>query len=306
MQLVRGQPIPRGWGVAIEPPKSVNTTGSIKVEGANVTQPHQIAGNFIGKSSSPTIGAYTQINGGRFLGFTTAPNISPIGVTITAITTDGQPSIVPVLQIHSPEGTPSDSTDLPTDGNLDGQWLQRVTADNVTINAVFVSGNSPSRPEESDLAGLHNFVRFLERWADKPLNIKGSFMQLRRSAYATAPFANVLAAKKSADDGTLSIFGYRSTSYKGSSIGYYTPPTRQWGFDVGLLSQSPDLFAQKFTLPPTTPPDEFFRQVGQDDAWVNNLLCAAEKPDPTINTYVAAIGNQRPPSCPASLSSYAD
>lgn len=279
--------------------------GAPQFENVNSLVPHKLFGNFVGKSGTPIIGNNAQITG-RILGFVSAPNIVGSG-TITAITSTDQPSIVPVLQIHSPEGTPSNSsTNLPTDGNLDGQWLQRVTADNVTINAVFVSGNSPSRPEESNLAGLHNFVRFLERWADTPLNIKGSFMQLRRSAYATAPFANVLAAKKSADDGTLSIFGYRSTSYNGSSISYYTPPTRQWGFDVGLLSQSPDLFAQKFTLPATTPPDEFFRQVGQDDPWVQNLLCAAEKPDPRINTYVAAIGNQRPSSCPASLSSYAD
>ncbi|MBW4662898.1 MAG: hormogonium polysaccharide biosynthesis protein HpsA [Chroococcus sp. CMT-3BRIN-NPC107] len=262
------------------------------------TFPHTLAGTFINKGTGSPKWNNLIIEGGRILDVNGIPSSSNFSsdTRIYAIASNGQPLLVPVLQIHSPEGTPSNSsTDLPTDGNLDGQWLQRVTADNVTINAVFVSGNSPSRPEEGDLAGLHNFVRFIERWADKPLNIKGSFMQLSRSAYATAPFTNVLAAKQSANDGTLSIFGYSSTSYKGNSRGYYTPPTRQWGFDVGLLSQSPDLFAQKFTLPPTTPPDEFFRQVGQDDAWVNNLLCAAEKLPPAT-AYTAAI-NQRPNNC---------
>jgi hypothetical protein len=282
---------------------------NIKWNEVSSSFPHTLAGTFINKGTGSPKWQNLIIEGGRILDVNGKPSTgggSPAFTTdtrINAIASNGQPLLVPVLQIHSPEGTPSDSrTNLPTDGNLDGQWLQRVTADNVTINSIFVSGNSPSRPEESDLAGLHNFVRFLERWADKPLNIKGSFMQLRRSAYATAPFANVLSAKKSADDGSLSIFGYRSTSYKGSSIGYYTPPTRQWGFDVGLLSQSPDLFAQKFTLPPTTPPEEFFRQVGRDDQWVLNLLCAAQG---SGSSYTYAVDESERSSCLA-ISAYND
>ena len=55
---------------------------------------------------------------------------------------------------------------------------------------------------------------------------------------------------------------------------FYTPPSRQWGFDVGLLSQIPDLFAQTFTLPPSNKPNEFFREVSRDDKWVKTLLCA--------------------------------
>ena len=267
--------------------------------------PHKMKGTFISKGTAAPSLKNVEIEG-RLLavnGLLPSSNFSS-DTRIKAIPTTNQPLLVPVLQIHSPEGTPSDSsTNLPTDGNLDGQWLQRVTADNVTINSIFVSGNSPSRPEESDLAGLHNFVRFLERWADKPLNIKGSFMQLRRSAYATAPFANVLSAKKSANDGSLSIFRYSSTSYKGSSIGYYTPPTRQWGFDVGLLSQSPDLFAQKFTLPPTTPPEEFFRQVGRDDQWVQNLLCAAQL---SGSSYTYAVDESERGSCQFATSAYND
>lgn len=274
--------------------------GAPQFENVNSLVPHKLFGNFVGKSGTPIIGNNAQITG-RILGFVSAPNIVGNGA-ITAITSTEQPSIIPVLQIHSPEGTPSgSSTNLPTDGNLNGEWLQRVTPDSVTMNAVFIAGNSPSRPEEGDLAGLHNFVRFLERWSDKSLNIKGSFMQLKRSAYATAPFANVLNAKESANDGTLSIFGYSSTSYKGSSIPYYSPPTRQWGFDVGLLSQSPDLFTQKFTLRQTTPPEEFFRQVGRDDPWVKTLLCAAQ---PSGTSYTYAVDDSERGSCPFAASAY--
>ena len=55
---------------------------------------------------------------------------------------------------------------------------------------------------------------------------------------------------------------------------FYTPPSRQWGFDVGLLSQLPDLFALTFTMSPTSKPNDFFREVNRDDKWVKSLLCA--------------------------------
>ena len=61
-------------------------------------------------------------------------------------------------------------------------------------------------------------------------------------------------------------------SYKGSGI----------GFDVGLLSQPPDLFALKFTLPPSEDPDEYFREVGIDDPWIKGLLCS--KTTNSVNT----------------------
>ena len=54
------------------------------------------------------------------------------------------------------------------------------------------------------------------------------------------------------------------------------PPNRFWSYDVALLSQQPDLFAQRFTTPSTKQPSEFYREVGRDDAWVKTLLCAAQ------------------------------
>ncbi|AFZ31391.1 hypothetical protein Glo7428_2896 [Gloeocapsa sp. PCC 7428] len=277
------------------------------------TKPHKMVGTFITDSTgSPKWETVNFEDGGRILG----PNVVPSSSNFTnskiyAIASNGQPYLVPILQIHSPEGTPSNSSDsLPDNNHLEREWLSRVAAD-VTMNAVFVSGNSPSRPAEES-AGLHNFVRFIETWqnpSQRTLNIKGSFIQFKRSAYATAPFATVLVGKSTANDGSLSIFGYSPTRYKvqnGTPTGtlpYYKAPTRQWGFDVAILSQSPDLFAQKFTQQPTNPPDEFFRQVDRNDSWVETLLCAAKG---SGTSYTDALDrSDRPTSCP-SLSLYND
>ncbi len=287
----------------------VNTQGASTFANANSSAPHRVVGNFIGQPATPNVGEYTEI-GGRFLGFRTSPNLFPnanIGVKITSISSTDQPILVPVLQVHSPGGTPAATLD--TGGSILGSWIQQAgTA--TTFNAAFVTGNSPSRPAEES-AGLHNFVRFMERWNNTTVNIKGSFIQLEKSAYATGPFSpirsNGNAPISSSNNGSLSIFGYPSTLYPsgggpGKTLTFYDAPTRQWGFDVALLTQSPDLFAQKYTLQSTNAPDEFFRQVGQDDPWVQNLLCAAQV---SGTTYTAAIGDQRPSACPA-LSSYND
>ena len=123
-------------------------------------------------------------------------------------------------------------------------------------------------------------------------NISGSLIQYKRSIYATAPWQAVQLESKN-PKGT-SIFGndypqyYRINSTtigddadnKGNGMSpFYKAPSRQWGFDVGLLSQLPDLFAQQFTIPPTTKPNEFFREVSRDDSWVQALLCAKNQKD---------------------------
>jgi hypothetical protein len=199
-----------------------------------------------------------------------------------------QPLLVPVLQIHMPhdewtdDTTPNPGTDrdsLPdTDDRgfaRDRNWLIQATP--TTTNLVIVGGDTPAAQNETN-GGLENFVRYLEQW--QPIgnsnefnhNLSGSLIQYKRSAYATAPWQIVR-------NGGTSIFGndypqlYR-TNTSGGETPFYTPPSRQWGFDVGLLSQLPDLFAQTFTLPPTTEPDEFFREVNRDDKWVKTLLCA--------------------------------
>ncbi|MDY6898904.1 MAG: hypothetical protein SWZ49_12625, partial [Cyanobacteriota bacterium] len=74
---------------------------------------------------------------------------------------------------------------------------------------------------------------------------------------------------------------YRITTNNqgGTTLGrtpFYSPPSRNWGFDVALLTQLPDLFSQRFTAPPNGDPNEFYREVSRDDSWVSTLLCAAQ------------------------------
>ena len=180
-----------------------------------------------------------------------------------------QPLLQPVLQIKQPFDTSATPSSLKVGDNkdeaLNPRWLQRATE--TTFNLAAAAGDSPARPTE-DNGGLQNFVRFTENWNPTGLpadsikaRISGSFIQFKRSAYATSPFWGV----------TNGSYGIQGSS---SNVPYYMAPTRQWGYDVGLLSQSPDLFAQKLVRTPDDLPDEFFREVGRDDAWVQTLLCA--------------------------------
>ncbi|MBW4635855.1 MAG: hormogonium polysaccharide biosynthesis protein HpsA [Iphinoe sp. HA4291-MV1] len=209
-----------------------------------------------------------------------------------------QPLLVPVLQIHMPydKWTSSshdpgdDRPDLPTDEQRgqakDKNWLQQ--AIETTTNLVIAGGDTPGRPTESN-GGLENFVRYLEKWrevnTDLNHNISGSIIQYKRSTYATAPWQTV--SLKGGNAASTSLFGsdyrqfYRTNTTPGGNTGegmspFYTVPARQWSYDVALLSQSPDLFSLHFTTPTMNEPNEFYREVGRDDAWVQTLLCAQE------------------------------
>lgn len=271
---------------------------------------HQMRGNFLSRN----IARLQKVDiDGRILGVNSLPSGSELSdVTIRAIPSDGQPLLIPVLQIHSPNGSPSGNSLDQGTANLQDNWLQTVDND-TTVNAVFVSGNSPSRLAEKS-AGLPNFVRLLENWDNRTLDIKGSFIQYKRSAYATAPFATILTTKTDDNDSSLSIFDYNSTQYKSQiadgTLPYFSDNTlnRKWIFDVGLLSQSPDLFGQKFTQQPLDSGDEFFRQVGRDDPWVKTLLCAVQNSNQNLteNNYIYAVDeSERPNDCPA-VNAYSD
>lgn len=270
---------------------------------------HSLAGTFLNNNAGTPVLKNVEING-RLLGFQNLPekgeNFTE-GSKITAITSDEQPLLIPVLQVHSPNGSPGGRNLDRGSADLQDAWLQTPEND-TTVNAVFVSGNSPSRPGEEP-AGLQNFVRLLENWRNRTLNIKGSFIQLHRSAYATAPFAPILASKSTANDGSLSVFDYNFTQYRtnnGQFVGtlpYFAAPNRQWSFDVALLSQSPDLFTQTFTQPRLNSANEFMREVNRDDPWIETLLCAAEA---SGNNYTYVVDeSDRPSSCPA-LNAYQD
>ncbi|BAZ04380.1 hormogonium polysaccharide biosynthesis protein HpsA [Calothrix sp. NIES-3974] len=212
------------------------------------------------------------------------------GRPLTGTDPNEHPLLVPVLQLHVPQPELPGNLDRPfrellgNNSRDDGRvnWFQNGYT--TTTNVIIAGGDTPSRPTEFN-GGLENFVRYLERWG-KPDNgrlvpqnhsLAGSLIQYKRSQYATAPWEAIL-------NDNSSIFGQDYSSGRSSGgypldlnrgrTSFYTPPSRQWGFDVGILSQLPDLFAQTFTLPPTTEPNEFFREVNRDDPWVKTLLCA--------------------------------
>ncbi|MFN6036378.1 MAG: hormogonium polysaccharide biosynthesis protein HpsA, partial [Dolichospermum sp.] len=117
-----------------------------------------------------------------------------------------------------------------------------------TFNLIVAAGDNPAQPTV-DNGGLNNLVRVIENWTSSKIKLNGAFMQVKKSAYATGtnppqPLNN--------------------------------PPTRQWSYDVGLLFQSPDLFASKLAVTPPEPPDEYLREVSRGDTWVQTLLCAKE------------------------------
>jgi hypothetical protein len=207
-------------------------------------------------------------------------------------------SFQPVLQINQPFATPQspDNNDLITAGRHNN-WLQ--TATETTFNLIAVAGDTPARPTE-DNGGLHNFVRFIENWNPTggtgdaiKARISGSFVQIKRSAYATAPFNTSISTQS--NNYQYPIEG------NSSRTPFYLAPTRQWGYDVALLSQSPDLLAQKLATIPDDLPDEYFREVGRDDTWIANLLCAKDtKGTVATNDDTDALEqSQRPANCPS-------
>jgi len=178
-------------------------------------------------------------------------------------------------------------------------WIPQAVE--TTFNLIVGAGDTPSRALDAASGdfngGLQNLPRFLELWRTGTTsisnNIQGSFIQQNRSAFSTAPYqpilpdgyptatvdqlatvfsrsANLTTAPTSLSSQALITY---NTTNGPARIPYFTPPTRNWGYDVGLLSQPPDLFTQKFTTPPKTEPTEYFREVPRNDNWVKTLMC---------------------------------
>ena len=209
----------------------------------------------------------------------------------------------------------------------DRTWWIQPTSGETTFNMVMGTGDLPGRPEITGSpglgefnGGLANLPRFIENWTnptngnDVNANISGSLIQLKRSSYATAPYFHSPNKRNGGTAGAPTApappnggpFGYQQTYAHGKSQGqtpYFAPPGRNWGFDVGLLSQAPDLLTQQFSLKPASEPRQFFREVGRDDEWIETLLCAKTlRPNPTTGVLEvwrdAVDGNQRPDNCP--------
>ncbi|NET33411.1 MAG: hypothetical protein F6K19_15550 [Cyanothece sp. SIO1E1] len=248
---------------------------------ADAARPHRLAGNFLGSNAAPSLGEFTEIRGGRFLGYTQAPNF-PTNSTFIAVTADGQPLLAPVLQLQTARGN-----SFGAGANVSStRWQQ--PAENTTFNLVTAVGNTPARPGEPD-GGVANFLRLLEDWDNVNARVAGSLMEFDRSAYATAPFQPLLTTFNT----NGGIFNYLQSYRTGNSSGripFLEPPNRLFGFDVGLLSQLPDLFSSRFTLPSPGAPNEFFREMNRGDMWIQTLLCAKT----TTGNNNAINGDQRP------------
>ncbi|MEG4594798.1 hormogonium polysaccharide biosynthesis protein HpsA [Microcoleus sp. F8_C2] len=228
--------------------------------------------------------------------------------TLTPSIKGSQPLLMPVSQIQgvttATAGQPRGTASVDTTG-----WIP-VGVD-TTFNMIVGAGDTPSRTLNATSGdfngGLQNLPRFLEIWRQGtataiPTNIQGSFIQLTRSAFNTAPYQPTLPTgyPSAAADGLKTVFAQSSTptaaatplagtetlittyNISGGQIPYFTPPTRNWGYDVGLLSQPPDLFTQKFTTPPSQrTPDEYFREVPRNDDWITTLMCGVLEADTT-------------------------
>jgi hypothetical protein len=140
--------------------------------------------------------------------------------------------------------------------------------------------------------GLANFVRFLENWEDVNVKMSGGFIQNTKSRFATAPFVPTTLIGGISDTTTIFLnpahpgtgttngrisggYNIQYLSATGSRIPYFSAPNRLWGYDVGLLTQQPDRFAERFAVP-IPGANEFFREISADDKWVEGLLCALE------------------------------
>jgi hypothetical protein len=91
---------------------------------------------------------------------------------------------------------------------------RNAVANNMTINAAIITGNIPSSGASATTfsGGVHNLTRMLENWSSVTLTYNTSIICLYTSKMATNQFL---------------------MPYSGSNPnGYYTPPTRHWGFDM--------------------------------------------------------------------------
>jgi hypothetical protein len=97
------------------------------------------------------------------------------------------------------------------DSQSSGSYSSR-NASSMTLNAAIVTGNIPSTGTSASTfsGGVHNLTRFLENWTGDTLTLNTSIMCLFSSQMATNQFQMPGA--------------------------YYTPPTRNWGFDTTYYS----------------------------------------------------------------------
>ncbi len=98
------------------------------------------------------------------------------------------------------------------------------TANETTVNAALLSGIVETKVRESHTkegysGGVENFPRFLENWSNKTITYNGSMVVM--------------------------FYSKKATGWWSGTGTYYTPPKRNWAFDVNFLDAT--------KLPPGTP-----------------------------------------------------
>ncbi len=114
------------------------------------------------------------------------------------------------------------------------QNMAQRTAAATTVNAAILAGHSATPCDYARAGcaapayggGLENFPRFLENWNGRIFRYTGSLVSLYVNVFSTGLWGN-------------------TTNVGFASQGYYTPPDRQWSFDVNFR------FPER--LPPGTP-----------------------------------------------------
>lgn len=122
---------------------------------------------------------------------------------------------------QKPTATICDSVNILSnswDDTKSTQSLNNRNASNTTVDTAFIAGVDTTTPGHYN-GGLENYLRLLENWSGKTLNITGCFIELWNSQAATGKWK---------DPGN-----------------YYNAPTRNWAYDSS--------FASGNKLPPFTP-----------------------------------------------------
>lgn len=146
------------------------------------------------------------------------------------------------------------------------------------VNAVIVSGTLPSRNGQSN-GGLVNFPRFLESWdptryapnsnSSRPLWFSGAMIQLNFSNYATGPWDQ--------DAWETSQNALPGSGATNERIRYYTPPLRNWGYDVGL-QYAPAGPVAKRMVNPSRDRSEVYREPKANNPYICLLRDAINYP----------------------------
>ncbi|MBK4732778.1 type II secretion system protein [Oxynema sp. CENA135] len=143
--------------------------------------------------------------------------------------------------------------------------------DKTWVNMVMVNGVVPLRQGQSN-GGLHNFPRLIEAWNGKNLYIRGSFIQLNFSTYATGPYEHD-AWEPGTPAKTGKTSNYTSNNGEQENIFYYWAPNRLWGYDVGLQYMPPGPASSRMSEL-SNERNEFYREPKADDPYICKLRAA--------------------------------